>query len=48
LILRSLLQSLAARTARIAVLDAVPNIETTGRYERAVGFDRLVAKLKPR
>lgn len=43
-ILRSLLQSLAARTAGIVVLDAVPHIEKTDSYERAVGFERLVAK----
>jgi cytochrome P450 len=47
LILRSLLQSLAARTARIDVLDAAPHIETTERYERAVGFERLVVRLTP-
>lgn len=44
LILRSLLQSLAAHTARIDVLDAVPHIETTDRYERAIGFERLAVK----
>ena len=47
LILRSLLQSLVARTARIAVLDAVPHVETTERYERTVGFERLVVKFTP-
>jgi cytochrome P450 len=47
LILRSLLQSLAARTVGIDVLDAAPHIETTERYERAVGFERLVVRLTP-
>ena len=45
LILRSLLQSLVARTARIAVIEAVPHVEATERYARAVGFDRLEVKL---
>jgi cytochrome P450 len=48
LILRSLLESLVARTACIAVLDAVPQVETTDRYQRAVGFERLTVNLAPR
>jgi cytochrome P450 len=47
LIVRSLLQSLVARTAGIALLDAAPHVETTERYGRPVGFDRLVVKLTP-
>ncbi|HUG12982.1 MAG TPA: cytochrome P450 [Opitutaceae bacterium] len=47
LILRSLLQSLVTRTGGITVLDAVPHVEATDLYERAVGFDRLVVKLTP-
>ncbi len=48
LIVRTLLQALANRVAKITVLQAVEHIEREARYERSNGFDSLVVKLTPR
>ena len=48
LLVRTLLQLLVARVARIEVLDARPHIEREARYERANGYESLVVKLHPR
>ncbi|HYR57944.1 MAG TPA: cytochrome P450 [Chthoniobacteraceae bacterium] len=47
LIVRSLLQSLTARAASIAVLHAEQHVENESRYRRAVGYDSLKIKLTP-
>jgi cytochrome P450 len=48
LIVRSLLQALTAHVAKITVLDAQEHIETTPRYQRAIGFESLTVTLTPR
>ena len=39
---------LTRRTAGVTVLEAKPQVETAARYERAVGYERLLVKLAPR
>ncbi len=48
LIVRSLLQTLVDRVARIQVLEAQQHIEREPRYERANGYDSLTAAFSPR
>jgi cytochrome P450 len=45
LIVRSLLQALAARVARITVLDAKPLVEHEAAYDRPVGYESLTVRL---
>jgi len=45
LLLRALLQGLTRNVATIAILDARPQVETTPRYERAVGYEKLTVRL---
>jgi cytochrome P450 len=48
LILRTLLQALAEKVARITVLEAVQHIEHEARFDRANGFERLVVEFGAR
>jgi cytochrome P450 len=48
LIVRSLLQALAERVARITVLEAKPLIEHEAVYDRPVGYESLTVQLTPR
>lgn len=48
LIVRSLLEALIKRVAKIEVLEAKPHIEREAEYERANGYDSLTVKLVPR
>jgi cytochrome P450 len=48
LLVRTLLQTLCDRVARIEVLDAKPHVEHEARYERANGYESLKVKLHPR
>jgi len=48
LIVRSLLQALAARVAKVTVLDARVNIEREAAYERPNGYESLTVRLTPR
>jgi hypothetical protein len=48
LLLRTLLQKLTQHVAGITVLEAKPQVETTARYERVVGYERLLVRLSPR
>ncbi len=45
LILRTLLQTLCDAVEGVNVLEAEPHVEKTPEYERAVGYERLVARL---
>ncbi|MBI5773614.1 MAG: cytochrome P450 [Verrucomicrobia bacterium] len=45
LIVRSLLQALTGRVARISVLEAREHIEDEARYQRANGYDSLTVKI---
>ena len=47
LLLRTLLQTLTRRIAGVTLLDARQQVETAARYERVVGYERLVIKLAP-
>lgn len=47
LLLRTLLQALSRDVAGITVLDARPQVETTARYERTVGYEYLSVRLTP-
>ena len=47
LIVRSLLQALADRVAKITVLEAKPHLEHEARYQRANGFEALTVRLTP-
>lgn len=48
LLLRTLLQTLTRRAGGVTVLEAKPQVETAARYERVVGYERLLVKLSPR
>ncbi len=48
LIVRSLLQALVARVAKVTVLEAHEHVEKEARYERSVGYDSLSVKLTGR
>jgi cytochrome P450 len=48
LIMRTLLQKCVERVSNITVLDAKERVEKEERYERAVGYETLVVKLKGR
>lgn len=48
LIVRSLLQTLVERVAKVTVLEAHEHVEKEARYERAVGYDSLRVRLTPR
>lgn len=48
LIVRSLLDALVRRVARITVIEAREHIEREARYERPNGFDALTVRLIPR
>lgn len=48
LIVRSLLQTLVARVAKVTVLEAREHVEKEARYERSVGYDSLSVKLTGR
>jgi cytochrome P450 len=48
LIMRTLLQALLRRVARITVLDAQAHIEREAAYERSNGFDALTVRFTPR
>jgi cytochrome P450 len=48
LIVRSLLQALTERVARITVLEAKPLIEHEAVYDRPVGYESLTVQLTPR
>jgi hypothetical protein len=48
LIVRSLLEALTERVAKIEVLVAKPHIEHEAEYERANGYDSLTVKLVSR
>ena len=47
LIVRSLLQALTGRVAKIDVLEAKEHIEHEARYQRANGYESLTVKLTP-
>lgn len=46
LLVRTLLQKLCERVQTVAVLQAVPHVEKESGYQRSVGYDRLVARLR--
>lgn len=48
LIVRSLLQTLVERVAKITVLEAHEHLEKEARYERSVGYDSLIVRFTPR
>jgi cytochrome P450 len=48
LLVRTLLQKLTERVARIEVLSATPHVEHEHGYDREVGFDALTVRLVPR
>lgn len=48
LIVRSLLQALVERVAKVTVLEAREHVEKEARYERSVGYDSLTVRLTPR
>ncbi len=48
LIVRSLLQALVARVAKVTVLEAHEHVEKEARYERSVGYDLLTVRVTPR
>lgn len=48
LIVRSLLQALVERVAKVTVLEAREHVEKEARYERAVGYDSLRVRFTPR
>lgn len=48
LIVRSLLQALVERVAKITVLEACEHVEQEARYERSIGYDSLTVKLTAR
>lgn len=48
LLVRTLLQMVAERVAGIEILATEERVEREERYERIVGYDSLVAKLRPR
>jgi len=45
LLLRTLLQKLTQQVAGITVLDAITQVETAARYERAIGYEQLTVRL---
>ena len=47
LIVRTLLQGLAARVGRIAILDAREHVENEARYQRPNGYESLTVRLLP-
>lgn len=46
LLVRTLLQKLCERVTRITVLESTPHVEREAAYERTVGFDRLVVRVR--
>ena len=46
LLLRTLLQTLCDQVSRIEIVDAVPHVESTDAYQRTVGYQRLVVRLR--
>jgi len=48
LIVRSLLQVLVERVAKVTVLEAREHVEKEARYERSVGYDALTVRFTPR
>lgn len=48
LIVRSLLQTLCDRVAKITVIAAQPHVEHEARYDRTNGYDSLTVRLTPR
>ncbi len=48
LLVRTLLQKLAARVASVEILSTEERVEREEKYERVVGYDRLEARLAPR
>ncbi|NDA68720.1 MAG: cytochrome P450, partial [Verrucomicrobia bacterium] len=48
LIVRSLLQTLCDRVAKITVIAAQPHVEHEARYDRTNGYDLLTVRLTPR
>ena len=47
LIVRTLLQALTQRVAKVTVLEAREHVEREARYERSNGFDSLTVQLTP-
>jgi hypothetical protein len=47
LIVRSLLQRLAARMARIEILESREKVETEVGYQRTIGYESLRVRLHP-
>lgn len=48
LIVRSLLQTLVERVAKVTVLEAHEHVEKEARYERSIGYDSLTVRFTPR
>ena len=47
LLLRTLLQQLAAQVSRLTVLEAKEQVEKTAAYERKIGYEQLRVALVP-